>query len=102
MFTLGATPVTVAVKVALAVSPFPSSAVTVIVWLEASSEAGPVHDHVPLLVPVCVTVPVEAVSATVSPSGSEKVPVFAGAVPSLTVTLGLSAVSYTHLRAHET
>src|SRR2546422_6323306 len=62
----------------------------VTLWLGASSEAGAVQDHVPVLVPVLVTVPKEAVSATVSPSGSEKVPVFVGALPSATLRAVLS------------
>ena len=91
MDAVGATPAAVAVKFVVALSPWPSSAVMVIVWLEASSRAGRVQDHTPLLVPVLVTVPADAVMATVSPSGSEKLPVFASAVPSLTVTVEVSA-----------
>src|SRR5438874_627849 len=52
---------------------------------------GAVHDQVPVLVPVLVTVPEEAASATVSPSGSAKVPVLVGAEPSATLTAALSA-----------
>ena len=73
--------------------PWPSSAVIVTVWADASSVAGAVHDHVPLLVPVRVTAPEEALSATVSPSTSEKVPVFAGALPSATLTAALSTAT---------
>ena len=65
----------------------------VTVWAGASSAAGAVHDHVPLLVPVGATAPREALSATVSPSGSEKVPLFAAAVPSGTLTALVSAAT---------
>src|SRR5438445_10819343 len=57
----------------------------------ASSDAARVHDHVPA--PVLVTAPLEAESVTVSPSGSKKVPVLAGAVPSLTLTAAVSAAT---------
>src|ERR1700693_1818101 len=56
MLTVGATPVVVAVKLAVAVSPCPSSALIVTAWLDGSSEAGWVQDHEPALVPVWVTV----------------------------------------------
>src|SRR5438445_13364039 len=59
----------------------------------ASSAAGAVHDHVPLLVPAGATAPREALSAIVSPSGSEKVPLFAAAVPSGTLTALVSAAT---------
>ena len=57
----------------------------------ASSDAARVHDHVPA--PVLVTAPLEAESVTVSPSGSKKVPVLVGAVPSLTLTAAVSAAT---------
>ena len=87
----GATAVVVRLNDAGVELPWPSLAVIVTVWLGASSEAGAVHDQVPVLVPVLVTVPEEAASATVSPSGSAKVPVLVGAEPSATLTAALSA-----------
>src|SRR5260370_34422864 len=90
MLTLGATPVVVAVKLAVLVSPRPSSALIVTDWLDGSSVAGCVHDQVPALVPLWVTLPAEAVRETVSPSGSEKLPVIVGALPSSALAVGLS------------
>src|SRR5258706_15743449 len=60
---------------------------------EGSSEGGCVHDQVPALVPVWATAPAEAVNETVTPLVSEKVPVMVGAVPSLTLTVELAAVT---------
>src|SRR2546430_6764021 len=87
----GATAFTVTVNDAVAVCPWPSLAVMVTVWAGVSSEAGLVHDHVPA--PVLVTVPVEAERATVSPSGSEKVPALVGAAPSPALTAAVGAAN---------
>src|SRR2546427_11112396 len=62
----------------------------VIVCAGPSSASGWVHDHVPELVPVVVSAPVEGVSMTRSPSASEKLPELGGFVPSLTTTAGVS------------
>src|SRR5690242_6178314 len=74
-----------------AVRPFPSSAVMVTVSIPASSPAG--FDQVYLPALQAETTPSDALSVTVSPSGSEQVPVFAGAVPSGTLTAALSTVT---------
>src|SRR4029077_7085568 len=69
----------------------PSSAVivTVLLWIVPSVVLND-QLHVPLFVPVFVTVPTEAVIATLSPvSASEYVPLLLAVVPSLTVTVAL-------------
>src|SRR2546429_2552378 len=87
----GATAWTVTVNVPVVACPWPSSAVMVTLCSGASSDAARVHDHVPA--PVLVTAPLDADSATVSPSGSANVPVLVGAVPSLTLTAAVSAAT---------
>ena len=93
MEAIGATPATVTGKETVEVPPLPSLAVMVTVWFAGapSSAAAADHDHVPLLVPLLVTVPLEAVRATGLPSGSENVPVLPAEVPSFTATAGWSA-----------
>src|SRR5438552_19012718 len=92
---VGATLLTVRPNVVVAMWPPPSLAVIVTVWDCAGPSVVPNDQlQVPLFVPVFVTVPTDAVIATLSPaSGSEYVPVFAAVWPSLTVRDALSAAT---------
>src|SRR5579864_5510689 len=86
---VGSTGVTSKVNGTCAVKPLPSSAVMVTVSMLASSPAAFDHVHLPAV--QAETVPSVAFIETVSPSGSEQVPLFVGAVPSATLTAVLSA-----------
>src|SRR5262249_26065977 len=92
---VGATLLTVSANVAIATGPLtPSSPkmVTVPLWFGPSVVAND-QLQVPLLVPVLVTVPTDAVIVTFWPlSGSEYVPALAAVWPSLTVTEALFTV----------
>src|SRR4029077_13122645 len=87
---VGSCGLTLKVKGACAVRPLPSSAVILTVSIPASSPAG--LDQVYLPPVQAETTPSDALRVTVSPSGSEHVPEFAGAVPSGTLTAVLSTV----------
>ena len=69
--TVGGTPAIVTVKDVEVVWPWPSLAVTVIVCGGPSSVPAIDQAHAPVLVPVLVSVPLDAVRATLSASGSE-------------------------------
>src|SRR5437867_2752441 len=88
---VGATLSTVSGKDVVEIWPMPSSAVMVTVWFSAGSSLV-FNDqlHVPLLVPLLVTVPTEAVNVTALESA--KVPELVAVCPSFTVTAALSLV----------
>src|SRR2546423_6112136 len=92
---VGATFTTVRLNVVVTMWPLPSFAVIVTVCDCAGPSVVPNDQlQVPLFVPVLVTVPTEAVIATLSPlSGSEYVPVFVAVAPSFTVRDALSAAT---------
>src|SRR5581483_10790324 len=91
MVTVGATAVKVTENVAVAVWPWPSSAVMVTPWAGASSAPARDHVQVPLLVPVLLTLPNEAVMAIGRPPASAYEPLLDAGEPSGALTAALAA-----------
>ena len=92
---VGATLLTVRANVVVTTCPLPSLAVIVTVCDCVGPSVVPNDQlHVPLFVPVFVTLPTDALIETLSPvSASEYVPVFVAVAPSFTVLEALSAAT---------